>query len=240
MVRSPLLVSALLLNLLSSVPFCAATKLHRNDHDPKSHSRSVSTRIVGGDDAGVTRFPYYTYLVMDTDNGPYRCGGTLIHPDIVMTAAHCYQELIHNGLEIMAITAWVNMTSTIGALTGYEYRRTVVQHMMHPAFDESTNGNDVALFKLNREVSTVPLPRLARRGRTSRVGVSVKAIGQGMIIESGMYASKLQVVEINVASYRDCNDWDSYNGEVDPAIMVCAGAEQGGKDDALVTLEVHL
>ena len=230
MVRSPLRVSALLLNLCTSVPIYAKTQLNRRYHDPNSTARSLSTRIVGGDIADATRFPYYTYLIMDTDNGPYRCGGTLIHPDIVMTAAHCHQELIHSGLEILAITAWVNMTSISKTRTGYEHRRAVVQHLVHPAFDDLTNANDVALFKLNQEVSTVPLPRLAQRGRKPRVGVRVKAIGQGLVSESGMFASKLQVVGINVVSYRDCNDWDSYNGAVDPVTMLCAGAKEGGKD----------
>lgn len=228
-----LLLLEFLLGLVSYSPIDAATQSYQNDHHPNSSasiSRSLQTRIIGGVTADAVRFPYYTYLVFDTDNGPYRCGGTLIHPDIVMGAAHCYQELIHSGIEIKTITAWVNMTLAGGVRTGYEYSRNVVQHLLHPAFDDATNANDIALFKLHQEVSTVPLPQLPLPGRTPRVGARVKAIGRGLISEYGMYSSTLQVVEINMVSYRDCNDWDSYNGAIDRDTMICAGTDQGGKD----------
>jgi secreted trypsin-like serine protease len=227
---SVLSVLALLLNLLSSVQIGDATPLDRNNYETYASARSLITRIVGGDNADTTRYPYYTYLVMTTDNGPYRCGGTLIHPDIVMSAAHCYVELVHNGIQIQSITASVNRTSITGIRTGYEYDRNVVELLVHPEFNDVTNANDVALFKLHEEVSGVPMPRLAQPGRTPRVGTRVKAIGQGLLSESGMYASRLQIVEVNVVSYGDCNDGDSYNGAVEPAAMICAGTNQGGKD----------
>ncbi|KAI2493762.1 PFAM peptidase S1 and S6 [Fragilaria crotonensis] len=230
MVGSALCVIAILLNLSSFVAIGASTQLDRNDHETNTSGRSLSTRIVGGDNADTTRYPYYTYLVMTTDDGPYRCGGTLIHPDIVLTAAHCYAELIHNGIKIFAISASVNKTSITEGRTGHEYNRNVVQLMVHPEYNVMTNANDVALFKLHEKVSGVPMPRLAQPGRTPRPGTRVKTIGLGLISESGMYASSLQVVDINVVSYRDCNDGDSYNGAVVPAAMICAGTSEVGKD----------
>ena len=102
--------------------------------------------------------------------------------------------------------------------------------MVHPEYNGNTNANDEALFKLREKVSSVPVPRLAQSGRTPRSGTRVKAIGQGLIKESGIFPLSLQAVEINVVSYRDCNDGDSYNGAVVPAAMLCAGTSGGVKD----------
>lgn len=43
--------------------------------------------IIGGGTASPDRFPYY--VALKDFNKEIQCGGTLIAPDIVLTAAHC-------------------------------------------------------------------------------------------------------------------------------------------------------
>ena len=44
-------------------------------------------RIIGGENAAKYRYPYMVSLT--TERGSHICGGSLITPDVVLTAAHC-------------------------------------------------------------------------------------------------------------------------------------------------------
>jgi secreted trypsin-like serine protease len=48
---------------------------------------TTSSRIINGQDAPLDRYPYFVALFDKNDN--LRCDGTLIAPNIVLSAAHC-------------------------------------------------------------------------------------------------------------------------------------------------------
>ena len=48
----------------------------------------ASRRIVGGDPAPAGRYPYIVGMLFSVESTPF-CGGTLIAPTVVLTAAHC-------------------------------------------------------------------------------------------------------------------------------------------------------
>lgn len=49
-------------------------------------------RIVAGYDIGYYRYPWYAALIR---YGKVACGGALIGPKTVITAAHCYKEFLY-------------------------------------------------------------------------------------------------------------------------------------------------
>ena len=147
-----------------------------------------------------------------------------------MSAGHCYQDFIQEGVKVYGMKVWVNVTSIDGGRTGYEYGRHALRAMVHPRYVYGSNTNDILLLQLNATVLGVPLPQLAKAGVNPATGTVVTTIGQGLVSENGPFSSSLQIVDINVISYNDCNDADSYNGRIDPAVMICAGVSGGGKD----------
>lgn len=55
---------------------------YREKHYPNA-------RIVGGEEAVPNSLPYQVALITEFSTGRAFCGGSLIRPDVVLTAAHC-------------------------------------------------------------------------------------------------------------------------------------------------------
>lgn len=69
-------------------------------------------RIVGGSPASAGQFPWQVAVMYRTSAGSYFCGGSLIGPQWVLTAAHCVR--------------------------GYEYHQNIQYLLVHPTHSNST------------------------------------------------------------------------------------------------------
>ena len=118
--------------------------------------RELENRIVGGTIAKTDRFPYFTSVVStDQDGYYYLCGGTLIAPDVVMTAAHCLEAEDSSGCEIPIVSVDVFVNSTNVKSSKNRYNRKGIKWIMHPGRDTLTLSNDIALIFLNSPVLDV-------------------------------------------------------------------------------------
>ena len=66
----------------------SAYKLLRGHHGV-SETGAAQTRIIGGDDANTGEYPYAVSLSFPSwvSTSPHFCGGSMIGPDVVLTAA---------------------------------------------------------------------------------------------------------------------------------------------------------
>ena len=142
-----------------------------------SQSRGLASRIVGGSEANRKRFPYNTYLYSKS-TGLYsfwNCGGSLIHPDVVLTAASC----IVDGSENVTVDVWVNSTTI--KYSPHDYYRTAVKLVVHPTYKQPRLLDDIGLVFLDKLVEGVPLVKM---NRNAAIPVSINppsmtAIGLG-------------------------------------------------------------
>lgn len=127
-------------------------------------------RIYGGNIAGANQFPYHVALILNLPNGTfYICGGSIIAPRVILTAAHC----VHNNNAPKEIIAGTNDP------TNAKIRRKVLKEIVHENFrkiddvlDPVNNSlilqgkidNDIALLILdkplefNGEVQPIEFP----------------------------------------------------------------------------------
>ncbi len=64
----------------------SAYKLLRGQHgDVDGETVAAQTRIIGGDEASTGEYPYAVSLSLPTEG--HFCGGSMIGPDVVLTAA---------------------------------------------------------------------------------------------------------------------------------------------------------
>ena len=117
-------------------------------NDPSCGIRRVpQSRVIGGQDAAKGAWPWQA--------GIYRrdyfiCGGTLIAPNWVLTAAHC---VVSGG----SVASASDFEVVVGDLhreinDTTEQRHQVDLIIAHPNYDGSSINNDIALMKLKTPV----------------------------------------------------------------------------------------
>jgi secreted trypsin-like serine protease len=200
------------------------------DHK-SSFDTSNLARIVGGVNANSQSYPFFTYIEiseikLDQTEELNLCGGSLIAPDIVLTAAHCFKT---TG-SIAKVKVYVNYTDN-KEITGYEYERDVSLFLQHPDYD-NVFANDVAMLLLAAPVTQVIPVALNADPTVPSVGANVEVIGVGSLIDAAIpqFPDYLQVVELQVDDSVSCaTDYRNVQGlTFNAPTLVCASAP--GKD----------
>ena len=180
-----------------------------------------SGKIVGGTVAPNSIHKFQVALLQKSiaDNFQAQfCGGTLVKPNFVVTAAHCSEGT--NPADVQVLTGTQD-------LDGTGVRRNVTKIFIHPQFNNVTFDFDVAVWKLATNASGIPLATLTTTDAPT--GTSVKTSGWGALTQGGSFPINLRQVNVPIVSKANCNDANSYSGDITTR-MICAGLNAGGKD----------
>lgn len=219
------------------------------------------TDIIGGAPTSIAEWPWQV-AVLDPPDGIKTtfqrqfCGGSLITPTTVLTAAHCVfddatqQYLQPSQFSVLTGRATLG-TATSGAgetpVTDVVYfadagGTPVPQSVTQPPAGASlyqplvNKGWDAAILELATPAAPPAAPiALASPSERSlwEPGDTVYATGWGDIDPSSAssYPDQMRSVALQVISDTDCGDSNSYGPSFVAATMVCAGAPPtGGKD----------
>ena len=172
------------------------------DHTPGD---TAETRIVGGNTAIAIRFPYYTYLF-----GPSgRCGGSLIAPELVLTAASCTdQTQAHVGRN--------NLFSTEDFFE--EFR--IVDEFIHPLYNpQLEKAFDQKIVLLSGNAALQPI-EVYNSIDDIQIDSKLTVIGLGVTNEEeGTLPGNLQQADLWSVPLDQCED--------PPDTAMCAGGGEG-------------
>ncbi|GGU61883.1 S1 family peptidase [Lentzea flava] len=176
-------------------------------------------QIVGGTRASTSTYPWVVYLA--TSSGFQYCGGTLVAPNKVVTAAHC--TVGDSASAVRVVAGRDDKQSTAGTVA------RVTKIWIHPSYTDVTRGYDVSVLTLDRNLSQTPLKFATSADSTLyAAGTSSTILGWGDTASGGTDSRYLLKATVPLTSNSTCAN--AYGSRFIATAMVCAGYTQGGTD----------
>jgi len=200
---------------------------------PLAASAAAVGRVAGGSETRIRRWPWQVsirYRPIDMHN----CGGSLVAPKVVVTAAHCVTLGLNRNFQpardFDVVTGRTRLSSDRGRVHALADYYWFVDGDGVPLWDPNTAAWDVVFMVLDSRADQRTI-KIAGPGEEAVWAPGRRAFvtGWGTTSEAGEKSSDvLRQGAIKMISDSACDDY--YGPILHPDVMVCAGRRAGGVD----------
>ncbi|XP_063615050.1 trypsin-1-like [Penaeus indicus] len=171
--------------------------------DASAPPPSLSLKVEGGTDAVKGEWPWMVYLDLLIKGSLLFCGGTIVSPRFVLTAAHCVFDVnIEKGDKVVVKANEYDVKNKDETVT---QSIRVQKIILHPKYRSATQKADIALLMLRKDLVMGPgVAPICLPPEGDYENLNTIVLGWGSLSFTGRDPRKLQKGTLKVTNLSEC------------------------------------